>query len=78
MSPFRSLMPRWEEQLFVDERYLYFIENEAEKGSPDTIVFFEIVNQLAENTSRGQKGRSNWMRVAWAFLKVRQKISVSV
>ena len=56
--------------MFVDERYLYFIENVPELNRPDTIIFFEILNYVDVLEVKESKRASNWMRVAWAFLKV--------
>ena len=79
---YRSLIPRWEQQLFIDERYLYFLENKTNVSqgeaaaphspSPNTVVLFELLNYVdTTGMKEVPKGRSsNWMRIAWAFLQV--------
>ncbi|XP_063719977.1 jouberin-like isoform X2 [Symsagittifera roscoffensis] len=78
----QSLIPRWEQQLFIDERYLYFLENKTNVSqgeaaaphspSPNTVVLFELLNYVdTTGMKEVPKGRSsNWMRIAWAFLQL--------
>ncbi|XP_075243759.1 jouberin-like [Convolutriloba macropyga] len=76
----QSLIPRWEQQLFLDERYLYFLENASEAGSPDILLLFEVLNYVDTTGGSGEGagssgglrkgGGEGWMRIAWAFLKL--------
>ncbi|XP_060790422.1 jouberin isoform X1 [Neoarius graeffei] len=68
----KSTVPDWEEQIIFNERFTYFLQQNAE--APKVILFFEILEIMSmeearENASADMSERG-FRKIAWAFLKL--------
>ncbi|XP_076604762.1 jouberin isoform X1 [Chaetodon auriga] len=68
----KSIIPEWQEQIIFNERFGYFVQQNAE--SPRVLLFFEILDPITMEEARANadvdKHERGFRKIAWAFLKL--------
>ncbi|KAM3594578.1 uncharacterized protein V6R79_010038 [Siganus canaliculatus] len=68
----KSVIPEWQEQIIFNERFGYFVEQNAE--SPRVLLLFEILDFISMEEARANvdvdKHERGFRKIAWAFLKL--------